>query len=102
MINAQGRKTGYLGAKKLVYGANHYLVVSVPLPFEYEAEGSPEKPSLALKISVTPAVVTELLMQMEQLRPATGSQTQIMEAAELDDALGRRHHPAAEMSAFRD
>jgi AraC-like DNA-binding protein len=76
-----------MGAKKLVYNANHYLVVSVPLPFEYEAEGSPEKPSLAVKISVTPAAVTELLMQMEQLQPANGSQTQIMEAAELDDTL---------------
>jgi AraC-like DNA-binding protein len=88
VINAQGRKTGYLGAKKLVYDANHYLVVSVPLPFEYEAEGSPEKPALAVKINVKPVVVTELLMQMEQLQPAKGPQTQIMEAAQLDDALG--------------
>ena len=27
-IIAQGRKTGYLGAKKIVYDANHYLVLS--------------------------------------------------------------------------
>src|SRR5579862_5306020 len=32
-IMAQGRKTGYLGNKKFIYDANHYLVLSVPLPF---------------------------------------------------------------------
>jgi hypothetical protein len=47
VIIAQGRKIGYLGAKKFVYDANHYLVLSVPLPFEFEAEGSPEEPLLA-------------------------------------------------------
>ena len=61
-IVAQGRKTGYLGTRKIVYDANHYLVVSVPVPFECETEGSPAKPLLAVKIGVTPAAVTELLM----------------------------------------
>ncbi len=61
------------------FDANHYLVVSVPLPFECETEGSPEKPLLAVKIGVTPAAVTELLMQMEQLQPANGAQPQVME-----------------------
>jgi AraC-like DNA-binding protein len=87
MILAQGRKIGYLGAKKLVYDANHYLVLSVPLPFEFEAEGSPEKPLLGVKIGVTPAAVTELLVQMEQLPPPNHSQPQIMEATALDDVL---------------
>jgi AraC-like DNA-binding protein len=86
-IVAQGRKTGYWGAKKIVFGPGRYLAVSVPVPFECETEGSPEKPMLAVKIGVTPAAVTELLMQMEQLQPANGSQPQIMEAAAMDDAL---------------
>jgi AraC-like DNA-binding protein len=86
-IVAQGRKTAYFGSKKIVYDANHYLVLSVPLPFECETEGGPEKPLLAVKIGVTPAAVTELLMQMEQLQPLKGSQPQIMEATALDDTL---------------
>ncbi len=86
-IVAQGRKTGYLGTRKIVYDANHYLVVSVPVPFECETEGSPAKPMLAVKIGVTAAAVTELLMQMEQLQPLNGSQPQIMEATALDDTL---------------
>jgi AraC-like DNA-binding protein len=40
-----------------------------------------------VKIGVTPAAVTELLVQMEQSQPANGSQTQIMAAAALDDTL---------------
>src|SRR5580698_9310291 len=49
-ILAQGRKTGYLGTRKIVYDANHYLVASVPVPFECETEGSLAKPMLAVKI----------------------------------------------------
>ncbi len=62
-------------------------MLSVPLPFESESEGSPEKPLLAVKIGVTPAAVTELLMQMDQWQPANGAQPQIMQATALDDAL---------------
>ena len=35
---ASGRKKGYVGDRCLVYDANNYLVLSVPLPFECEAE----------------------------------------------------------------
>jgi AraC-like DNA-binding protein len=86
-IMAQGRKTGYLGRKKFIYDPNHYLVLSVPLPFECETEGSPENPMLAVAIGVTPAAVTELLLQMEELEPGNGSQPQAMQATALDDVL---------------
>jgi AraC-like DNA-binding protein len=86
-IMAQGRKTGYLGEKKFIYDPNHYLVLSVPLPFECETEGSLEAPMLAVRIGVTPAAVTELLMQMETLEPANGPEPQAMQATALDDAL---------------
>jgi len=86
-IMAQGRKTGYLGDKKFIYDPNHYLVLSVPLPFECETDGSPEAPMLAVRIGVTPAAVTELLMQMENLEPANGSELQAMQATALDDVL---------------
>lgn len=87
VLIAQGRKVSYLGAKRIVFDANHYLVLSVPLPFECETEGSPESPMLGVKIGVTAAVVTELLMQMEHLKPVNGSEPQIMQATALDDNL---------------
>jgi AraC-like DNA-binding protein len=42
---------------------------------------------LAVRVGVTPAAVTELLMQMEHLEPASGSQPQAMEATALDAVL---------------
>jgi AraC-like DNA-binding protein len=88
-IVAQGRKTASVGTKKIIYDPGHYMVLSMPLPFECETQGSPEKPMLAVKIGVTPAAVTELLMQMEELQPlnAHGSEPQIMEATALDEPL---------------
>ena len=86
-IMAQGRKTGYLGKRKFVYDPNHYLVLSVPLPFECETDGSPENPMLAVAIGVTPAAVTELLLQMDHFRPGNGSPPQAMQATALDDVL---------------
>jgi AraC-like DNA-binding protein len=86
-IMGQGRKTGYLGDKKFVYDPNHYLVLSVPLPFECETVGSHEAPMLAVRIGVTPAAVAELLMRMEHLEPPNGSEPQAMQATALDDVL---------------
>ena len=54
VIVGQGCKSGYLGGKKFVYDANHYLVLASPLPFECETEGSPEAPLLGVSIGVTP------------------------------------------------
>jgi AraC-like DNA-binding protein len=86
-IVLQGRKTGYLGNKRIVYDPNHYLVLSVPMPFECETDGTLGEPMLAVCIGVTPAAVTELLMQMENVQPANGSQPQAMQATALDDVL---------------
>jgi AraC-like DNA-binding protein len=86
-IVAQGRKTAHYGSKKIVYDPNHYLVLAAPLPFECETDGSQEKPLLSVKIGVTPTLVGELLMQMEQFQAVNGSQPQIMESTLMDDAL---------------
>jgi AraC-like DNA-binding protein len=87
VIIAQGRKTGYLGGKKFVYDANNYLVLTVPLPFECETEGTLEAPLLGISIGVSPATVAELLMQIEQSEPANDSYPQAVQVGVLDDAL---------------
>lgn len=71
-ILVQGRKTGYLGDRRIVYDSSHYLALAVPMPFECETDGSPEHPMLAVCVGVTPAAVKELLMQMENLEPVDG------------------------------
>lgn len=87
VIVAQGRKHGHLGDQSFTYDPTNYLVLSVPLPFECETEGSPEEPMLGISIGVTPALVTELLMQMESPPPVRTTQPQSIHADLLDHAL---------------
>ncbi len=68
VIVGQGRKRGYLGDQVFTYDAHNYLVLSVPLPFECETEASPEKPMLAVAISVDLGTLAELLMKMDDGR----------------------------------
>src|SRR5258708_3435175 len=48
VIIGQGRKTGYLGGKTIVYDPNNYFWLSGPPPFECEQEGRPARPLLGL------------------------------------------------------
>lgn len=64
VIIAQGRKTGYLGGQVHRYDPDHYLVLSVPLPFECETEATPDEPMLGVSIRADLSVVTELILGM--------------------------------------
>lgn len=87
VIVAQGRKAGRLGEKTFVYDANHYLVLTAPLPFECETFGTPENPLLGLSIAVTPALVAELLVQIEAAPSGVDARPQAIEHALVDAAL---------------
>jgi AraC-like DNA-binding protein len=87
VIIGQGRKSGHLGDRKFVYDANNYLVLAVPLPFECETEGSFENPLLGMSISVTPAQVTELLMQMEHPPLTNEPPPEAIQCTPLDEGL---------------
>ena len=73
-IVGQGRKRCYLGEQVHDYDAHNYLVASVPLPVEAESFGTPEEPLLGLAIGVDPAMLAELLIEMDQM-PAADSAT---------------------------
>lgn len=87
VIVAQGRKRGYLGGQTFTYDANHYLVLSVPLPFECETVASPDGPLLGISIGVTPAVVAEIMMEMEKAPPIPMGKPQAIRANPLDDRM---------------
>lgn len=65
VIIAQGRKRGRLDGRTFIYDPGHYLVLSVPLPFDCETTGTEESPMLGLSVQVTPASVAELLLEMD-------------------------------------
>lgn len=64
VIVCQGRKRGYLADESYVYDANHYLVLSVPLPFESESEASEQEPMLAVALRIDLQVAADLVLAL--------------------------------------
>jgi AraC-like DNA-binding protein len=64
VIVCQGRKLGFLGNDVHVYDAQHYLVLSVPLPFSTETQASPEEPMLAVSIRLDLIELSDLITQI--------------------------------------
>ncbi len=87
VIIAQGRKRGRLGERTFVYDPDNYLVLTVPLPFECETHGTPDRPLLGLAVGVTPALVAELLLQSELPPDDPDRRPQAVDSATLDPAL---------------
>jgi len=75
VIVLQGYKQGYTGEGQHRYDPNHYLVMSLPVPFECEAHATPDEPYLALSIDIDLAILNELaghLPQFHEAPPVTG------------------------------
>ena len=62
VIVGQGRKRGYLGDDVYVYDAQHYLAVSVPVPFTMETDATETEPLLAIYLQLDLNMVAELLL----------------------------------------
>jgi AraC-like DNA-binding protein len=70
---AQGRKRAYVGGDVIGYDADHYLVLSVPVPAECEVLATPHEPLLGVKVAVEPALLAELLVQLDEPAPAANA-----------------------------
>nr|WP_163504025.1 AraC family transcriptional regulator [Halomonas socia] len=74
IIVAQGHKVGYLGAREIHYGPGHYLVQTLPLPFECLTLASAEAPLLGVSVRLEPGLLGELVTAMgESLVDATAA-----------------------------
>jgi len=69
VIVCQGRKRGYFGGQIYVYDEQHYLAVSVPVPFAMETEATPEHPLLAIYMHLDFRLAAELMLQLDRLGP---------------------------------
>jgi AraC-like DNA-binding protein len=72
VVVGQGRKRAYLGDEVYTYDPLNYLVSSVPMPAECEADASPEEPILIVAIDVEPTMLGELILEMDELSPPVG------------------------------
>lgn len=66
VIVCQGRKWGYFGDQLYLYDEQHYLAVSVPVPFNMETEASEERPLLALYLHLDFTLAAELAVQIDR------------------------------------
>ena len=73
----QGNKKGYLGDSVFHYDPDHYLVLSVPLPFECETHASADEPMLGLFVDIARADLIEFLKLMKLEGPVSRTATSL-------------------------
>lgn len=64
IVVCQGRKRGYLGEQVYIYDAQHYLAVSVPVPFTMETDASEAEPLLAIYFRLDFTVASDLTLAL--------------------------------------
>ncbi|HCQ49096.1 MAG TPA: AraC family transcriptional regulator [Achromobacter sp.] len=74
VIVCQGRKRGYFGGQMYQYDEDHYLAVSVPVPFSMETDATPERPLLALYLHLDFTVAAELAAQIGNASAGDGAE----------------------------
>lgn len=85
IIIAQGSKLARLGPRTLEYGAGHYLIQALSVPFMCETFATPQAPMLGVAVSIDRNVLSELVQNMAlPPDPAVQAQTpQSMSSAAL-------------------
>lgn len=88
VIVGQGQKRAYLGEEVYVYDPFNCLILPVPLPAECEADASPEEPVLLVAIHVDPAMLGEMILEMDEpLGPPAGPTPRAIATAPMSEAL---------------
>src|SRR4051794_17474695 len=87
LIVGQGRKRAYLGGEMYQYDAYNYLVLSVPLPAECETEASPEEPLLLLAVHLEPAIVGEMMLELDEPPSPAAPPPRGISATPMDEQL---------------
>lgn len=88
VIVCQGRKRGYFGDHLYLYDEEHYLAVSVPVPFSMETDATEERPLLALYLHLDFTLAAELAVQIDREDVTERVQPpQSMMSTPMDDAM---------------
>lgn len=87
VIVGRGQKRAYLGDEVYTYNAFNYLVSSVPMPAECEADASPEHPILIVAIDVEPAMLGDLILEIDDLAPPAGPTPRGLSTTPMSEAM---------------
>ncbi|QGZ38138.1 transcriptional regulator, AraC family [Pseudoduganella flava] len=83
----QGCKRGYFGGDVYVYDAEHYLAVSVPVPFDMETDATPQRPLLALYLHLDFALAADLMLHIDRAGPPPVQAPRTMMSSRIDGTL---------------
>ena len=83
----QGRKVGYLGEQALPFDPDHFLLLTLPMPFESETLASPEEPLLGVSIPIDLGVTAELAHLLDLPPADTTSMADCIASAKCDAPL---------------
>ncbi|EAU0154376.1 AraC family transcriptional regulator [Pseudomonas aeruginosa] len=87
VIVCQGHKRGYLANRVYHYDPQHYLVLSVPLPFSTETDASPQEPLLAVSVRLDMTAVADLVIEVDQQASAASTAPAGIVSTPLDATL---------------
>ncbi|PTR32501.1 AraC family transcriptional regulator [Luteibacter sp. OK325] len=87
VIVVQGRKRGFLGDDVFIYDEQHYLVVSVPVPFTMETDASADEPLLAIYFRLDHAMAAELCIQIDERHGPSAAPPRGLYSSPMEDAL---------------
>ena len=87
-IIAQGHKEVRLGKRSFQYDPHHYLLATVELPLVSRViEASRERPYLGLRLTLEPAIVAAVMMEMGQFSLQSRADSKAVEVDPLDATL---------------
>jgi len=87
VVICSGRKIGYLGQQVFHYNPQHFLVLSVPLPFESETIASEHEPLMGISIRINIPMLSELILRLDQGSSHSASGTHGIVSTPLDAKL---------------
>ena len=87
VIVVQGRKRGFLGNDVYLYDAQHYLMVSIPVPFTMETDASADEPMLAIYLRLDLSLAAQLMLELDGHGVVAATSPRSMMSSLMDDAM---------------
>ncbi|TRL35575.1 AraC family transcriptional regulator [Rhizobium straminoryzae] len=83
----QGSKHGILDGEIYLYDEDHYLAVSVPVPFRMTSTASPQRPLLAVYLEFDMRMAAEIAMQVERFAGPTSATPRGLASSRMDSRI---------------
>ncbi|MDF2643645.1 MAG: AraC family transcriptional regulator [Pseudomonas sp.] len=89
MIVVQGRKVACLGPRTFEYGAGHYLIQALSVPFQCETFATPDKPLYGVAVDIDRTLLSELVQLMGNVgaEPCELQTPESMSSVRIDEGM---------------